>query len=320
MRPVRLASDVVAGNTWDAEHEVDEQLARRLLAGQFPQLALESVVPLAYGFDNTVYVVDGTWAVRFPRRQMGADLFAQEVGLLPALAPLLPVPIPVPELVGRPQGDYPWPFWGGPLLGGVELADAGLPDAHREPLGAAIGAFLRVLHAPDVARAYGTGMAHDPMQRATPSVRGPLGRTSLDRLVVQGHWAHGSPADVAYDELVAEGAPLGPPTGPEVLVHGDLHLRHVLVDDRGLPTGVIDWGDACLADPARDLSFGYAALAGPARDAFFAAYGDPPDREREVRCRVLAAAVSAVLAEYAVTEGMPALLAESLAGIERALV
>jgi aminoglycoside phosphotransferase (APT) family kinase protein len=104
-----------------------------------------------------------------------------------------------------------------------------------------------------------------------------------------------------------------------VLCHGDFHLRHVLVRPDGAAAGVIDWGDACLADPALDLSFGYAAFTEAARDAFFAAYGGEPDQERELRARVLAVALCAVLAEYAAVEQRPALLAESLAGIARAV-
>ena len=38
-----------------------------------------------------------------------------------------------------------------------------------------------------------------------------------------------------------------------VLVHGDLGAEHVFVDDEGTVTGVIDWSDAALGDPALDL-------------------------------------------------------------------
>ena len=309
----------MAGNMWDAEHAIDTAGVRALLEARYPELRDASVEQIAYGFDNTVFLVDGTWAVRFPRRQMGADLFDKELRLLPALAPLLPVPVPVPELVGPPGAGFPWPWWGGRLLPGTEVADAGLPEGGRDLLGAGIGAFLAALHRPEVAAALGAGLPSDPMRRATPSVRGPIGRASLDRLAARDHWHVGSPLDRAFDDLVASGAHLGPPTTDTVLVHGDFHLRHVLVGTDGSPTGVIDWGDACLADPALDLSFGYGALSGSARQAFFTAYGGQPDPERELRARVLAACLCAVLAEYATTEHRPALLAESLAGLARAL-
>ena len=39
-----------------------------------------------------------------------------------------------------------------------------------------------------------------------------------------------------------------------VFTHGDLQAEHVLVDDDGAITGVIDWGDAGLGDPLYDLA------------------------------------------------------------------
>jgi aminoglycoside phosphotransferase (APT) family kinase protein len=101
-------------------------------------------------------------------------------------------------------------------------------------------------------------------------------------------------------------------------VHGDLHVRHLLLDAADRVAGVIDWGDVCMADPAVDLSFAYAGLAGPARRAFLTAYGPVP-AEREAAARTLALNLSATLAEYAASTGRDALLAESLAGLRRAL-
>ncbi|OLT28096.1 hypothetical protein BJF79_41875 [Actinomadura sp. CNU-125] len=103
-----------------------------------------------------------------------------------------------------------------------------------------------------------------------------------------------------------------------MIVHGDLHARHVLLGPDDEAAGVIDWGDVCLADPSVDLSLAYAAFAGDDRAAFLDAYGPvPPDRERAAR--VLALFIAATLAEYAATDGLRALSAESLAGIGRVL-
>ena len=120
------------------------------------------------------------------------------------------------------------------------------------------------------------------------------------------------------DDLLVEGARLDPPAGEPRLAHGDLHVRHVLVGDRGAATGVIDWGDVCLADPAVDLALAYAAFSGAARAALLDAHGDV-SAEQELRARVLAVCLSAVLAEYAAAEGREALLAEALAGLRRAV-
>lgn len=58
----------------------------------------------------------------------------------------------------------------------------------------------------------------------------------------------------AVDELLAAPLP-APPTAAElVLVHNDLGAEHVLVDPpTGSITGIIDWSDAVVADPAADV-------------------------------------------------------------------
>ena len=61
-----------------------------------------------------------------------------------------------------------------------------------------------------------------------------------------------------------------------VLVHGDLHVGHTLVDPASCVTGIIDWSESRLADPSVDfmlhlLGFGPAGLARLITD--YAGYG-----------------------------------------------
>lgn len=299
--------------------------ATELVEAAFPALAGRTVEAFAEGWDNTVVVVDGSWAFRFPRRAIAVAGVEREIELLPQLAPLLPLPVPVPELVGAPSRAFRWPFFGARLLPGTELADAALSESDRVQLASALGAFLRVLHAPDVAARLGSGLRVDPMRRADPSVRARMARgrlARLDRLVGPGTWTD----DGLVADLFARGEAVGDSdarhdddSGNLVLVHGDLHARHVLVDAQGRASGVIDWGDLCLADPAVDLFIGYASFSGTSRQAFFDAYGHDVGPDQELRARVLAVSVSAALADYAADDGRPLLLAESLAALRRAV-
>ncbi|MEU8074436.1 phosphotransferase [Catellatospora citrea] len=303
---------------WTPEHEVDAAQAAQLIAGQFPDLAGAPVAPLATGWDNTVYLVGGEWVFRFPRRAVALPLLAHETAVLPRLAGRLPLPIPFPERIGVPSAGFGWPFWGARLVPGTELADTGLPDDQRSRAAADLGGFLRALHDPALTLDLGESgtvavLPHDPMRRGDPGVRGPLARERLARLAAAGLWQ----PDPAVFRLLDEAEPLGPADGPPVLVHGDLHQRHLLLGDDGRATGVIDWGDVCLADSAVDLSLAYSGFAGPARAALFDAYG-PVSPERAARARVLAVNISAVLADYAHAEGRAALLREALAGVSRA--
>lgn len=310
---------------WEAERAVEPAEAAELIAEQFPGLRGAPVEPFATGWDNTVHRVGGRWLFRFPRRAVALPGLARELDVLPRLAPALPLPVPVPVWRGEPRDAFPWPFAGSALLPGRELADAALPEEARREVAAATGAFLRALHDPRLAADVGHGLPVDPNVRADPGVRAPMARDWLGRLVERGLWrAPPAPAAVRVEALLDRAEPVGAPTGEPVLVHGDLHVRHVLVDAGGAATGVIDWGDVCLADPAVDLAFAYAAFAGEARSAYLSAYapgaGGAVDPERELRARVLAVFLSAALAEYAAAEGRPALLTEALAGLRRAVL
>lgn len=282
---------------WEAEIVVDEKLARRLIGSQFRELELSSLRHLAEGWDNTVWVANGELAFRFPRRAIAVPLIEREIELLPQLAPLLPRPIPVPTHVGRVSDDFPWPFFGGPLVPGREVADANV-DAER--FGAQLGAFLRALH--DVELEF--PLPHDPMGRADMSIRVPKAREELALL--------GNLSDEV--ESMLDAALDLPTPAATVVAHGDLHLRHALVGRDGGLSGVIDWGDACRADPSVDLSLYWSLLSDGGRDAFLAAYGPVTD-EQLLRARVLALFLCAIIATYAVHQRAPRLRRAALAGL-----
>src|SRR4051812_22523490 len=156
---------------WDAERTVDEELARELLAEQFPDLAALPIVLLGSGWDNTVFTVGEEWVFRFPRREVVLPGFRLELEFLPQLAPLLPAPIPVPEHVGAPSDAFPWPFFGARMLPGVELCDA--PATSREGLAVELARFLRTLHGREVMAAVGDGLPENWTRRADMEVRAP---------------------------------------------------------------------------------------------------------------------------------------------------
>jgi aminoglycoside phosphotransferase (APT) family kinase protein len=290
---------------WTAEVEVDEGLARRLIAAQFPQVELATLAPLGVGWDNTVWLVDERWVFRFPRRDVAIPGFERELGALPKLAPRLPLPVPHPVLVGRPSDEFPWPFFGAAHLPGRE--PLGLDEATRAGLARPLGRFLRALHDASV-----DGLPVDPMGRADMAVRVPRTVEQLTPVVEAGLWR--IPDSV---QRVLDAAHDLPPTDAAAVLHGDLHFRHLLVDDRGAVSGVIDWGDICRGDPSIDLSLLWSLLPATARADFLAVYGPVPET-RLLRARVLAISLCSVLLLYGHDEGMAAVEREALAGLERA--
>jgi aminoglycoside phosphotransferase (APT) family kinase protein len=103
---------------------------------------------------------------------------------------------------------------------------------------------------------------------------------------------------------------------PTAIVHGDLHLRHLLVGERAEPTAVIDWIDICRNDPCVDLVLYWSVLPPKGRSEFLDAYG-PLSEDQLLRGWVLALCLCATLALYGHTEGMESLRREAIAGLDR---
>ena len=252
---------------WRAEVTIDEPLVRRLLEEQFPALDVGPARPFAEGWDNALWLVNDAIAFRFPRRAIAVPGLEREIRVLPGLAGSLPLPIPTPAYVGRASDAFPWPFFGAPLLAGREPASASL-DGRRAALAPGWGrSWTRSTRERCLAR-HGADLPVDPMGRADMSMRVPRTRERLERLATAGLWA----PPPAVEAILAAADELGPADGL-VLCHGDLNVRHLLVDDAGVPAAVIDWGDVCVGDPSIDLSLYWSLLDAAGRAAFRDAYG-----------------------------------------------
>jgi aminoglycoside phosphotransferase (APT) family kinase protein len=311
---------------WSADVVVGGDLARRLIAYQFPAVELRTLRLLAEGWDNTVWLADERWVFRFPRRELALPGFERELAVLPRLAPLLPLPIPDPVFRGRPAHGFPWRFFGAALIPGREVADAALDGPARARLARPLGEFLRALHSIPPAivggrrpavegrdrPAVGVPLPADPFRRADMERRVPQTEARFAELARHGLWR--PPPGVRE---VLDAARALPAAEATVVAHGDLHVRHLLVGPDGAAAGVIDWGDVCAGDPAIDLPLYWCLLPPAARPEFLAAYGPVPEAAL-LRARVLALFLSGTLAVYARLEGLPALEREAVAGLERA--
>ncbi|HKR34288.1 MAG TPA: hypothetical protein VJT10_05585 [Steroidobacteraceae bacterium] len=90
------------------EIQVDVELVEVLLAQQHPNLATLPLRASERGFDNFMFRLGESFAVRLPRSAAAARLLANEQRWLITLSDRLPVQIPVPIRVGQPGFGFPW--------------------------------------------------------------------------------------------------------------------------------------------------------------------------------------------------------------------
>ncbi len=225
------------------------ELVRALLRDQHPDLADRPLSLGAEGWDNQLWRLGDDLAVRLPWATEAADdLLLKECTWLPRLAPLLPLPVPVPQRFGAPSSRFPRPWivttWVPGVPADLAPVTSGLSAAD------ALAAFLSALHRPAPAEAPEGRNRGGPLADVAEGVQSSL--TAATRL--------GLIPDPDAVRSVWEDALAAPdPDGPAVWLHGDLHPANVLTTDGDL-CGVVDFGDLCAGDPAFDLAAGWILL------------------------------------------------------------
>ena len=225
---------------------------RDLLARLLPGRDVRSVAPLGAGWDNVAVLVDGELVVRTSRLADPVErraTVAREAALLAALPGVSPLPTPELLAADADAGVLVYRHLPGVVLSGRGVAD---PDALADRLAgfldalAASGPVLTdLLEVDDTPPAEHLAEAVADWELVGPHV------PAAWRGAVETHLA----------------APAPPPATRLVPCHHDLGSEHVLVDPADASgarvTGVIDWTDAAVADPAYDVALLHRDL-GPA--------------------------------------------------------
>jgi aminoglycoside phosphotransferase (APT) family kinase protein len=231
---------------------------RALVAAHLPGYRVESLTRLGAGLDNVAYEVNGDLIVRFGK---GTDA-DREARLLTAVGNFSPLPVPVPRFTDAGCLAYP-------KLPGVPLLHATGVDG--VPVAAALGGLLAALHAAPIER----------MAKLVGSDDLPVAEWRREAAETYASVSANVPS--AFRRRIEAFLETPPPEDPEALAfsHNDLGIEHVLVDPvTGAVTGVIDWTDAAIVDPAFDFGLIHRDLGPAALDAALGTYGPAPDELR----------------------------------------
>lgn len=251
-----------------------------MLTRRMPGYVVRSIAGLGEGLDNATYEVNGELIVRARKETNPAsrsESTRREADLLAVVVGLSTLPVPEPVLVDTEAGVIAYV-----KLPGLPLMDHPVGEPTR--LAPALGEFLGRLHRAPLEKIEGL------VERDTYSLEAWRQDAERDYQGISGH------LPPAYRRLVEDFLGRTPPAEPRAVAfcHNDLGAEHLLVDvEANALTGVIDWTDAAIADPARDLASIYRDLGPETFGLTLAHYGgcfDDPDRERAAfyaRCKLL---------------------------------
>jgi aminoglycoside phosphotransferase (APT) family kinase protein len=235
---------------------IDEDLARALIAEQFPQWRNLPVRQVRNGGnDHRIFRLGGSLSVRLPSAPGYVPQVRKEQTWLPRLAPALPLPIPVVQGIGEPSDLFPAPWSVYGWMAGMPASVTSVEDWGR--FAADLAGFLMRLGELDAAGA------------PTPGLHSAFRGGPLE------HWddemgdilfrVHGRERDLAAG--IWRDALAAPFSGPPQWFHGDVSLNNLLVRDGGL-AAVIDFGCSGAGDPACDTVFRWTSLHAAARQQF----------------------------------------------------
>lgn len=254
---------------WSPEIEISKDKAELMIEKQFPQLKPVKATVLGEGFDNSVFLINNEYVFRFPRREIAAELIRTENRILPVISPNLPIATPNPIFHGAPEDDYPWEFGGYKSLEG--MTPTKLTAEQRLKSAKPLAEFLKALHEFPLEEAKKLQVPYDKLDRINIEKRKPMFQTRVEEAfaknLIQDDIFQG-----LQEFLTTISGSLTDQT--QTLVHGDLHIRNMLVDELGEVSAIIDWGDTHIGHPAIDLSIAYSFLPPEGREIFFALYGD----------------------------------------------
>lgn len=227
----------------DDQLHIDEALAARLVAEQFPRWGHERVSHvMTDGTVNAIFRIGADLTARFPLRSADpadtGDELSREAAAMRELAMYCSLPTPEPVALGTPGHGYPLPWSVQTWLPGAVATPAGL--AHSEVFTRDLATLIHSLRAADAGGRPFTGSGRggdlkdsDEWMEVCFLQSGSL--LPVDRL--RALWSE-------FRSL--------PPAGPAVMTHGDLIPGNLLVEGVRL-VGVLDGGGFAPADPSLDL-------------------------------------------------------------------
>lgn len=250
---------------------------RKIIDELYPNISTDRIQIFDDGWDYVVFAIDGRKAVRFPRRPDYAEKLPVEVAFLNHFSSQSPVSVPRLTLHTDKQTSLPYVTYD--FIPGVQFKKSVSRNFSKVELSAVakqLGEFLTAMHSFPVETAKQLGI-----QQIDSFESWEKRLTKIKKEV----FPHISEYEQKWTvtlfknflEIIAK-TPVKP-----LVTHSDIMPEHIIVDpETHTLSGIIDFGDILIADPAYDFTF----LAGYGKDFLnecYRNYGLPRDEMFEKR-------------------------------------
>ncbi len=232
---------------------MDMDFCRRMVERCVPGMHVRKTMPVLSNRKSLTLEINEEYTCRFPQHPDLAARLGPEIMLLPELARELPVQVPRIAYVchGDHYGDGVTTFVIYRRIPGVALSPSYLRSAESEKaIAGQLAAILNALHHFPLGRAMRCGMENDgpgAWRRRYEELYKRIERQVFPLLRPTTR-AHASALWAGF--LSHEANFCFRPS----LIHADLRAGHILYDPpRGMITGITDWADTMIGDPAMDL-------------------------------------------------------------------
>lgn len=216
---------------------------------EFPEVQITETRLISHGWDHYILVVDNKYVFRFPKDKEQTDRFKRELRLLEYLKPKVSVSLPDYVFIAADQK-----FGGYPFLDGEEMYPESLAllnEKQKKDIAQQLGEFLTHLHnipPQDIER---LGYVEEEGGYYWSKADAEKRFESIKKLVFpklsteeQQFIAKNFKEYLSYSFNYEK-----------VLVHSDFTASHILLNGKqGTLTGIIDFGDSEIAEPALDFA------------------------------------------------------------------
>ncbi len=222
----------------------------RIVKKKFPNVESQKIQIYDDGWDYMVIVVNSRLAFRFPRREDYAKTLPIEVSFLDQFAN--ESPIKVPRLIYQKDEETEIPYVVYDFIPGVQFTKGISQTFSREELltvAQKLGIFLTAVHTFSIGKARQLGIpivdSLDSWQKRLTKIKN---RVFPNISEDEQQWV------VTLFENFFKTIRIVPVK--PVLTHSDIMPEHIIVDPMAhVLSGIIDFGDMCIADPAYDFTF-----------------------------------------------------------------